>query len=87
MWRYSWLDGRFIIFDARLAILIVLCVFFPHKAVYILTVVTAAVFWFIDKRGLSTPQALRFVRSWLAGPNRYACPTLKRRRLIDYGGF
>lgn len=85
-WRYSFLPVRFIIFDGRLIFLLIFTMVYPRQSTLVITLLVIFIFWLAERAGYTTPQALRFVRGWVAGPVRYAQSPLRRRSMSDFSG-
>lgn len=78
-WRNSSKAARFLIFDARSALPLVL--FFLHIEwwTFWTAIATSVVFFIIERFGMDTPMAIRFVRRHLAGAGRFSVLPLERR--------
>lgn len=71
-WRDTSRTERFFIFDAKAGIPFFF--FLAHIAwwTFALAVVSFVVFGVLERLGISLKVALRLLRSWIAGPIRYA---------------
>ena len=83
-WRDTYKPARFFTLDARAGVpLIGVCL---HARVW--TAVMAATilvtFYFLERRGLTVPSALRGFRAWIVGDHRPALSPRHHRRRIDY---
>lgn len=84
-WRNSMRPVRFFNLDARAALpFCVLLVYFRPVTLFITFLVTT-IFWWLERRGLTFPAALRALRLWLVGNNRQSWTLLRRRELKDFG--
>lgn len=84
-WRNTMRPVRFFNLDARAALpFCVLLVYFRPISLF-LTFVITAVFWFLERRGLTFPASIRAFRSWLVGYDRPGWLSFRRRRMIDHG--
>jgi hypothetical protein len=84
-WRETMRPARVLVFDARLMIFVLL--FMLHLRLWTLfaLILAAVAFYSIERRGLSFQAVGRLLRSYLAGPDRPARRSARRRPLIDYG--
>jgi intracellular multiplication protein IcmT len=84
-WRNSMRPVRFFNLDARAALpFFVLLVYFRPITLFLTIVITTA-FYFLERRGLTFPSALRALRVWLIGYNRPGWLGLRHRRMRDFG--
>lgn len=84
-WRNSMRPVRFFNLDARAALpFCVLLVYFRPVTLFVTFLVTT-LFWWLERRGLTFPAALRALRLWLIGNNRQSWALLRRRELKDLG--
>ena len=84
-WRNSMRPVRFFTLDARAALpFIVLLVYFRWSTLFV-TILVTIIFKLLESRGLTFPAALRSLRVWIVGGNRYAWLPHRRRRMIDHG--
>ncbi|MCM3609246.1 IcmT/TraK family protein [Cupriavidus pauculus] len=72
VWRDTSRTERFFVFDAKAGIPFFF--FLAHIAwwTFALAVVSFVVFGVLERLGISLKVALRLLRSWIAGPIRYA---------------
>lgn len=84
-WRDTMRDPRFGPFDARLTVILAITLFYFTIWTFALGLCAVAFFWVIGRFRLPLPSAMRFMRSWLAGPLRNAQPDAFIRSPIDYG--
>lgn len=84
-WRNTMRPVRFFNLDARAALPFCLLLVYFRPITLFLTFVVTMVFWFLEKRGLTFPAAIRALRSWLVGYNRMGWLSFRRRRMIDHG--
>jgi intracellular multiplication protein IcmT len=84
-WRDTMRPCRFLMFPAWAAA--PLLIFFLHWRWWTLiaAIASAILFWVLERFGLSVPAAMRFARSWVAGPYRPAVPFWKRRWRTSHG--
>jgi len=84
-WRETMQIPRVGIFDFR--IIPMVFILFLHLRVWtiLLVIVSAMFFYIIEYYRLPFPSALRFFRSWLAGPFRPGRPMGRLRMPINYG--
>ena len=84
-WRNTMRTVRFFNLDARAALPFFILLVYARTITLFLTLLITAVFWFLVRRGLTFPSALRALRVWFIGQNRPAWISYRRRRMIDYG--
>lgn len=85
-WRETMRPGRFLIFDARLSVFVLL--FMLHLQVWtgLLVLAVAVLFWVCEKVwNLDFANMLRLARSSLAGPQRPARGFAAQRYPADFG--
>lgn len=84
-WRNTMHPVRFFIVDARVAFFWLIQVLNLFNGVlWCITLSITALFYFMERRGLSYPSAIRLARGWLAGDLRPAWYAYRRRKLKDY---
>lgn len=82
-WRNSMKVVRFFNFDARAGFFVVLVLVHARLWTFILLGVVMAVFYLLERKGLTFPAALRALRVWLIGSYRPAWIWTRRRKLVD----
>lgn len=83
-WRETQRPARLLIFDARLVIFIGIFILHIRLWTLVMLVVAIALFWFLERKGLSMPNAIRRFRTLIVGPYRAARGFRSNRRLVDY---
>lgn len=84
-WRNSMRPARFFKLDARAALpFCVLLVYFRPVTLFI-TVLITVTFWWLERKGLTFPAALRAFRVWIVGAKRPAWGLMRRRSARDFG--
>ncbi len=84
-WRNSMRVVRFLAFDARAAIPLPLLLIYARPSTLMLTIITLLIFRFLERKGLTTPAAMRNLRAWLLGKDRPGWLGVYRKKFIDYG--
>jgi hypothetical protein len=84
-WRNSMRVVRFLAFDARAAVPIPILLVHARLSTLILTIATLMLFRFFERKGLTTPAAMRNLRSWLIGKDRPGWLGGYKKKFIDYG--
>lgn len=84
-WRNSMRPVRFFNVDARAAIPFFFLLMYARLITLIIAILSTLFFWFLERRGLTLPPAIRSFRSWLVGPTRRGWLSKRQRRLRDYG--
>jgi len=83
-WRDTFKPARFFFMDAKAGIPILATLLHFRIYTVALTVLWIAIFWVLERRGLSFWAALRGFRAWLIGDLRPARGVFKVRGKIDY---
>ena len=84
-WRDTMRPARFVKLDARAALPFFLLLFgLASLTLWLIAIFSTIFFWFLEKRGLSFPAALRSFRTWLIGDRRPALMPYRHRRMRDY---
>jgi len=84
-WRNTMRVIRFMAFDARAATPLPLLLVYARLSTLLLTIVTLLVFRQLERKGLTTPAAMRNLRSWLIGKHRPGWVKSYKKKFIDYG--
>ncbi len=84
-WRNTMRPVRFFNLDARAGLPFFVLLIYARPVTLVLTIAITAVFWFLERTGLTFPCALRALRVWLIGEVRPAWVPYRRRRMRDYG--
>ncbi len=84
-WRDTMRPARFIMFDARAALLVIMFILHPRSYTLFIFVVALIGFYFLERMGLTFEAALRALRAWLCGNSRPAHIWTHRRFWIDLG--
>jgi len=84
-WRNSMKPVRFFALDARVALFFM--VFLIHMRTWTLGLffVMCALFWVLERKGLTFDAAIRSLRTWLLGYNRPGLIWIRRRKMADFG--
>lgn len=83
-WRETQRPARLMIFDARLMIFVAIFVMHIKLWTFTVLVIAIALFWFLERKGLSMPNAFRRMRALAVGAYRAARPYRAERRRVDY---
>jgi hypothetical protein len=84
-WRETHRQPRFLMFDGRIVVLILLTVMHIRVWTIALTVLAIAVLWFFDRKGVSADSILRFLRAAIVGRRRTARGRESERPPVDFG--
>ncbi len=84
-WRNTMRTMRFLGFDARAAMPLPLLLVYARLSTLILTIVFLVAFWYLEKKGLTFPAALRSIRAWVVGKERPGWISVQNKKFIDYG--
>ncbi len=82
-WRNSQKTPRFWRFDARAGGFILLVLFMPRRWTFMLFIIVQALFWILERKGLTFSSAIRAFRVWIVGPKRPALIWSSRRKLSE----
>jgi len=83
-WRYTQKPARFFALDARSAIALLLVLLHIRAWTLGVAVFVMALFWLLERRGLSLGASLRAARCWVLGERRPANHRRVKRYWIDY---
>lgn len=84
-WRNTMRTARFFSFDARASLPFLMLLVYFRLSTLLFTIVTLVIFRYLERKGLSFPEALRNLRSWLAGEERPGLPSPFHRKMQDFG--
>ena len=84
-WRNSMRPVRFFNLDARAVLPFCALLVYARPITLFVTCLTTLIFYFLDRRGLTFPCALRALRVWLTGGSRPAWLPLRHRHMTDDG--
>lgn len=84
-WRNTMRPVRFFNLDARAAIPFLFLLVYIRPVSIFLTLVITFVFFFLERRGLTFPAALRAFRVWFLGRVRPAYLSYHHRKDRDFG--
>lgn len=84
-WRNSMRVVRFLAFDARAALPLPVLLVYARLSTLILTIVTLMLFRYFERKGLTTPAAMRNFRSWMVGKDRSGWLGGYKKKFRDYG--
>ena len=84
-WRNTMRPVRFFNLDARAAFPFLILLVYFRKHTLILTIIITSIFYFLERRGMTFPAAMRTFRVWCIGVDRPGWVSFRRRRMTDYG--
>ena len=84
-WRNTMRPVRFFNLDARAALPFCLLLIYARPITLYLTICTTVIFYYFERKGLTTPCAMRAFRVWLTGKSRPAWFSIRHRKMRDYG--
>ena len=84
-WRETMKNGKFLIFEGR--VVFVILPTFIHMRLWTLfiAIFTMLVFWWFDRKGVSTDSIVRYLKSRIIGKKRSARGVFEERTAIDFG--
>ncbi len=83
-WRNSMRPVLFFNLDARAVLPLCALLFYARLVTLFLACSIIAIFYVVQKMGLTFPSALRKLRGVITGPLRPALNAMRRRRFIEY---
>lgn len=84
-WRNTMKPVRFFMLDARAGFFIILLLVHARIWTLVLMITVNAIFWILERKGLSFMSAIRAIRLWLIGNYRPAWVYTRRRKFLDTG--
>lgn len=84
-WRNNMRSARFFAFDARAAIPIPFLLFYARWSTLFITILFLIFFYYLERKGLSFPAAMRKLRLEIIGNYRPGWLSTQKRKFIDYG--
>ncbi len=84
-WRNTMRPVRFFNLDARAGLPVFILILYARPITLAITIVIIGLFWFVERKGLTFPSALRALRVWIIGYDRPSWISLRHRRLKDFG--
>lgn len=84
-WRNTARPVKFFNVDYRAGILVFIFMMHIRLWTFILLLVGVFILWFLERRGLNMPLAMRRLRLWFIGPYRPALSKLHQRSMSDHG--
>jgi intracellular multiplication protein IcmT len=86
-WRNTARPVRFFNIDYRAGIFVFLFMMHVRLWTFCILIIVIAVLWFLERRGLSMPLAMRRLRIWFYGKRRPALSKVHDRKMYDHGGI
>lgn len=84
-WRETHKLPRFLIFDGRVVLPILLSILHMRLWTIILTVIVLIALFYFDRKGISADSIARFLRAKFVGSHRTARGVDAERSFVDYG--
>ncbi len=84
-WRNNMRTVRFFALDARASLSFMTLLVYARTSTIILTFIITMIFYWLEKKGLTFPAALRSLRMWFVGLERPGVASVHKKRLIDRG--
>lgn len=84
-WRNTMRIVRFFNLDARASLCFMVLLVYARPSTLFLTFVVTMIFYWLEKRGLTFPSALRSLRMWFIGTDRPGWSSAHHKQLIDRG--
>ena len=84
-WRNTMRPIRFFSFDVKAVIPFCVLLFYARLSTLIICILTTALFWGLEKKGLTADAAIRALRVFIVGTYRPGLPKFRYRRMKDFG--
>ena len=84
-WRETHKQPRFLIFDGRMIVLLLIVILHIRLWTVALAVIMMMVLAFFDRKGVPADSILRFLRASIVGRKRSARGFLAARQAVDFG--
>lgn len=84
-WRETHRQPRFLIFDGRIVVLLLMAMMHFRVWTILLALTAAFVLWFFDRKGISADSIVRYLRARLVGRKRSARGVDAERTAVDFG--
>lgn len=84
-WRETHKPVRFLVFDGRIVVILLLVVMHPRLWTLFVAVVTFSVLFYFDRKGIGADSILRAIRSAIVGRRRSARGPQEERSAVDLG--
>lgn len=84
-WRNNMRPVRFFMLDARAVIPFLSLLVYLRPSTLFITLIITAIFYIMERKGLTFPNALRSMRMWVVGRNRPGLLSTQQKKFIDYG--
>lgn len=84
-WRNNMRTVRFFALDARASLCFMVLLVYARTSTLVLTFIVTMIFYWLEKKGMTFPAAMRALRLWFVGLNRPGHASAHRKNLIDRG--
>lgn len=84
-WRETHRQPRFLIFDGRIVVLLLVAIMHFRVWTILLALTAAFVLWFFDRKGITADSIVRYLRARLVGRKRSARGAGAERIAVDFG--
>lgn len=84
-WRNSMRPVRFFAFDARAVIPFMVLLFYFRTSTLLIAIINTAIFWWLERKGLTYRASLRALRVWIIGNVRPGWLNYRHRKTVDFG--
>lgn len=84
-WRNNMRTVRFFALDARASLCFMVLLVYARTSTLILTFIVTMIFYWLEKKGMTFPAALRTLRCWFVGQDRPGLISAQHRKLHDRG--
>ncbi|MFP4313404.1 MAG: IcmT/TraK family protein [Alphaproteobacteria bacterium] len=84
-WRNNMRTVRFFALDARASLCFMVLLVYARTSTIILTFIVTMIFYWLEKKGMTFPAALRNLRMWFVGTDRPGLNSVHHKKFIDHG--
>lgn len=84
-WRNNMRIVRFFNLDARASLCFMILLVYARTSTIILTLIITMIFYWLEKKGMTFPAALRSLRMWFVGNDRPGWVSVCHKKFIDHG--
>lgn len=84
-WRNNMRTVRFFALDARASLAFMVLLVYARTSTIILTLIVTMIFYWLEKKGMTFPAAMRSLRMWFVGTDRPALASVQHKKFIDHG--
>ena len=84
-WRNNMRTVRFFALDARASLYFMILLVYARTSTIMLTFFVTMIFYWLEKKGMTFPAALRTLRCWFVGQDRPGWISVQHKKFLDRG--